>query len=620
MDLARLQLVSRQTLRVATIGICIACFVFVGSWVCSSKANAAPFAAESVSAGSDFTCAVSSGAAKCWGRNDFGQIGDGTVASSTIVGHAPVPRQVEGLESGVSVVSAGDDFACAVVSGSAKCWGKNDDGQLGDGTNSASSVPVQVSGLTSGVTSISAGYGHACAVVAGSAKCWGSQTSFFGALGNGVDANNDGNYDDSSVPVQVSGLTAGVTAISANLASSCAVASGAAKCWGSQHYGQLGNGVDSSGGGITSAPTPVQVSGLTNGVSLLTPGYEYTCALAVDAAKCWGHNGNGQLGDGWQSSVAATPIEPIGLGADVSDIDASTLQTCAVVDGAAKCWGKNYRGQLGDGTQSPHYEPESVNGLVSGVTDISTGWNHSCAIADGFVWCWGSDWYGEVGDGLGEYERDVTSPVQVVDTVPPPPPGPSITVHNPTQGQVVTSTELIVQVDVTGHPSTTKQCQLDEQDWVDCDGDWYLSGLAVGAHVVRIYAGDMFGGESMVEVYFSVVLTSTPPSGGGLPPAPSLPLMQALPKKTEFAKGITLRLTCADGCTVQMSLKIGRKKVKLPMIRVAAGASSEAIKVRFSAKLKKQIKAALRARKRVTLTVRSTSTAGSTAPATVRLK
>lgn len=305
----------------------------------------------------------------------------------------------------------------------------------------------------------------------------------------------------------------------------------------------------------------------------------------------------------------------------VEDIDASTLHSCAVVGGGAHCWGKNYRGQLGDGTQDSHYTPMDVTGLDSGVTDISTGWNHSCAIVTGYIWCWGSNWYGELGDGLGEYETDVTTPVQVVDTVPPPPPPPVITVQSPAQGQVITSTELVVQSDVTGHPTTTKQCQLDEQDWVDCtEGDWYLSGLSVGAHVVRIYAGDMLGGEAMVEVHFSVGLPAPPPSGGGLLPTPSLPLLKPLPKQVTLAKGVTLRLTCADGCTVQMNLRIGSKKVKLPTLRVPTGTTNKPIKVKLSSKVNKQVKAALRAKKKVSLTVVSTSAAGSTTPATVRLK
>jgi alpha-tubulin suppressor-like RCC1 family protein len=142
-----------------------------------------------VAAGDNHTCAVVNGGLKCWGDNETGQLGDNTTA----IRHSPV--QVAGLTSGVTAVTAGTLFTCALVNGGVQCWGRNNWGQLGDNLAEASSlVPVQVVGLTSGVTAVAAGFGDACALVNGGVQCWGY--------------NNDGELGDNStieshVPVQV---------------------------------------------------------------------------------------------------------------------------------------------------------------------------------------------------------------------------------------------------------------------------------------------------------------------------------------------------------------------------------------------------------------------------------
>jgi alpha-tubulin suppressor-like RCC1 family protein len=170
------------------------------------------------------------------------------------------PVQVTGLTSGVTAISVGAYATCAIVSGSAKCWGYNAAGEIGNGTTTNSSTPVQVTGLTSGVTAISVGGSQTtCAVVSGSAECWGANGQ--GELGNGTTSNH------SSTPVQVAGLTSGVTAIAVGGGNAtCAIVSGSAECWGYNGIGELGNGT------TTSSTTPVQVTGLTSGLTAISAG------------------------------------------------------------------------------------------------------------------------------------------------------------------------------------------------------------------------------------------------------------------------------------------------------------------------------------------------------------
>jgi hypothetical protein len=202
--------------------------------------------ATGMSASGDFACAVTAGGGVvCWGLGGDGRLGNNSTTNSS------VPVQVSGLASGVTAASAGNRFACAVTAGGGvMCWGYNGYGELGNNSTTNSSVPVQVSGLTSGVTDVSAGVGgSACALTAGGAvECWGYNN--FGQLGNNSTTN-------SSVAVQVSGLTSGVTAVSAGNVFACALAAGGGvECWGYNVSGELGNN------STTNSAVPVQVSGL----------------------------------------------------------------------------------------------------------------------------------------------------------------------------------------------------------------------------------------------------------------------------------------------------------------------------------------------------------------------
>jgi alpha-tubulin suppressor-like RCC1 family protein len=337
-----------------------------------------------ISAGGEHTCAlITTGNVQCWGNNQYGQLGNNSTGNTTL------PTAVSGLSTGTGAIRAGLRYSCALTtSGGVKCWGDNEYGQLGNNSTTNSSVPIDVSGLSSGVMALSVGYYHTCAVsTTGSVKCWGRND--VGQLGNG------GNTD-SSIPVDVSGLGSAVSAISIGRLHTCALTTvGGVKCWGDNSVGQLGN---SSG---ASSNTPLDVSGLNSGITAISAGYQHTCALtAAGAVKCWGSNSSGQLGNN-STNNSNTPVDVSGLSNGVAVLSAGRIYTCAVIALAGvKCWGDNRYGQLGNNSTTNSKTPVDVSGLSNGVNTISAGGYHACALtAAGNIKCWGRNDYGQLGNG-----------------------------------------------------------------------------------------------------------------------------------------------------------------------------------------------------------------------------
>jgi len=157
-------------------------------------------------------------------------------------------------------------------------------GELGDNSSASSPIPVQVLGLTSGVTTISAGSSeHACAIVDGGVQCWGYNSN--GQLGN-----ND-SMTVSEVPVQAQGLTSGASAIATGAMHSCALVSGSLLCWGYNNYGEIGDYTTQD------SHIPIQAKSFASGVTDVTAGEYHTCVLINGGVQCWGYNANGQLGN-----------------------------------------------------------------------------------------------------------------------------------------------------------------------------------------------------------------------------------------------------------------------------------------------------------------------------------
>lgn len=303
--------------------------------------------ATSIASSDAYSCALSTeGGVFCWGYR------------------STLPEPVSGLSSGVTAIFGGPSLVCAITAaGGVECWDRED------------AAPVAITGLSGGVVAVAPGGSISCALTdSGGVKCgW-------------------------PAPTDVVGLTSGVTAITAGSSHACALTdTGGVKCWGSNRVGQLGDGT-----GIDSA-TPVDVEGLTSGVTAIGAGDDHTCAVTTaGGVTCWGANRSGQVGDAAIGDVAYSPVGVEGLPSGMSTVFGGRFHTCAVTaGGSVTCWGSNHQGQLGRHLRRWRpFGPGPVRHLA-GVVSMALR-VHSCALTgDGGVKCWGPNRLWEVGDGSG---------------------------------------------------------------------------------------------------------------------------------------------------------------------------------------------------------------------------
>ena len=369
-----------------------------------------------ISAGAAHTCVLLDTAdVMCWGDNQSGQLGDGGIDEQYVptmvaqlrtgpgissdssseethesvrittsfdsvdrTGHRMLVYGTDEFLNGhntvvdlghfgpVQHIATGSHHSCVVIAGGyVKCWGTNDDGAIGDGSNDVRPLPVDVVGLGVTARKVAVGAGHSCVVLSdGALQCWGNNES--GQVG-------DGTVLSRRVPTAVP--VSNVIDVVLGDDFTCALTTlGKVFCWGNNESGQLATVMPSS-----STPVEVEVD-VDYSVLAIAAGPDQVCVVLNNAAvKCWGGG-------------ATLPTAPVGLGSSVSGVSVATNHVCAVLhSGQVKCWGDNTYGQLGDNTTTSSTQPvTSLFENTEHVKFVSTAHNTSCAVlTTGIMKCWG---------------------------------------------------------------------------------------------------------------------------------------------------------------------------------------------------------------------------------------
>lgn len=346
------------------------------------------FTQATIAIGAEHMCTILDNASvACWGKGADGQLGNNDTSDQS----TPVFVSSFGPGRTAKAISAGARHTCALLdNGSVSCWGKGENGQLGNGVlQSTSSVPSPVLPFPSGqkAMALSSGNSHTCAILDdGAIACWGLGSN--GQLGNGGASNSASPQLTDSL-----GENRSAKSISAGLHHTCALLdNGSTLCWGNGAKGQLGNG------GVASSSSPAPIAAIPSAFKpvALASGDDHTCAmLSKGSVVCWGSGLEGFLGSG-STSDQLTPeaIEPFGEGRTAVAISAKHKHTCAVLnDGNVSCWGVSANGRGGnDGVENSQLVPTLTSSLGVNRTalSITSGHTYSCALLDDFsVSCWG---------------------------------------------------------------------------------------------------------------------------------------------------------------------------------------------------------------------------------------
>ncbi len=404
-------------------------------------------AVSSLALGAEHTCALfTDGVVKCWGHATALGLGDRLSRGDQ---PGEMGRQLGAVDLGTgrtaTAISAGADFTCALLDdGGVKCWGGNDDGQLGQGDDSprglardqlGDHLPEIDLGTGRTATAITAGGLHACALLDDlSVKCWGVG----GALGLGLFLDYDNRGDDpgemgDALPAVDLGSGRTVVQVATGPDHTCAILDdGSLKCWGANYLGQLGLGDNRSRGmhpGEMGDALPTVNLGTGRSAVDITVGSGTTCARLDDGSlKCWGDGRYGRLGRsvygvGDDHGEMGDQLPPMPFGERTTDsVSIGGGDACAVFDdGTARCWGLNDYGQLGQGdtvnrADIPGTAPIDL-GAGRVATSITAGADHTCAaLDDASVRCWGRNIDGDL--GLGDTRTRGDGPGEMGDDLP----------------------------------------------------------------------------------------------------------------------------------------------------------------------------------------------------------
>ena len=393
-----------------------------------------------ISVGGVHTCALTStGGVKCWGAGSSGQLGD----NSTSHRDHPVTVVATGTNNNalanIVQVSTGGYHSCAVTSSKkVKCWGKGDNGRLGNDQSSSTDHPVKVvdgDGSSTDLTNIiqiSSGDSYTCALTSsGNVLCWGKGD--YGQLGNDDSSDKDHpvtvvNGNNSNTPL------ANIVQVSSGNSHACALTfSGNVQCWGRGGNGRLGNdGVANKDHPVTVVTGDNQNTALADIVQISSGG-AHTCALtSAGNVKCWGYGNYGTLGNDCNNNCTdkdhpVTVISSDGSStplADIIQISSGLYHVCALKSsGKSVCWGYPAYGQLGNNdTTTDKDHPVNVvtsdtnNNPLPNIVQISSGTFHSCALmSSGEVKCWGNEANGRLGNDRSDQYTTREYPVDVVD-------------------------------------------------------------------------------------------------------------------------------------------------------------------------------------------------------------
>ena len=352
--------------------------------------------AVSVGTSGSLSCAVeANGDAFCWGRNDYGQRGNGSTGGAAV-------SKVTSSEP-FTTIDAGYWHACATTRASEVfCWGYGNGGEIGDGTTTMRLLPTRVTGGLLAERAVAAEFRSCGLAASGTLSCWGFNP--YSTLGIGTSA------EKNPIPrTVIGGIRFREVVMSKSNTTQCGVDTDShAWCWGSNTGGGLGDGT------ATWRTAPVRVLG-GHSFASVSPGEQHTCGITTQGvAYCWGRQDAGALGNGIVSFASEYAPVPVSTTLRFMSIASGSSFACAVaLDGVLYCWGANRYGALGDGTYTDRSTPAPALTSVR-FASVVAGASNACAIAEsGVVYCWGRNDAGSV-SGSG------SDPINVPVAIPRP--------------------------------------------------------------------------------------------------------------------------------------------------------------------------------------------------------